>query len=185
MRKKSIFKKFWFWIVLIFVASFGLYLFFTYNQFIKSNSFVSKNTLTDVTLTRQIEPTNNYSSLNNIVTVSNKNQKYTIQINNITRAIDENNSSAYLFLIDYTYKYLSGEDTLYISDMDFKLVDSNGEEGSSYSSNLYKYPEAVFVGESCRAQMVFSVKNPCNSVKLYYFDYFWNTKQSASFSLSI
>ena len=89
-----------------------------------------------------------------------------------------------VFLIDYTYKNISSNDSMYISNMNFKIVDEKGEVGGTYP-NDYLYPETAIAGTTCKAQMVFGVNNRSNKIKLQYWSSAWDSQPSIIFELNV
>ena len=92
---------------------------------------------------------------------------------------------AQVFLIDYTYKNISSEDTIYISDMNFKIIDEQGEIGDAYPNDTERSPQNITAGVTCKSQMVLCVNNESSKVKLQYFDNMFNSKPDATFELDI
>ena len=90
-----------------------------------------------------------------------------------------------IFLIDYTYKNISSKDSLYFSDLNFKIIDEQGEVGGTYP-NSYIYPERIIAGTTCKAQMVFGVNNRSKKVKLQFWSSsFWDTQPILIFELDV
>lgn len=95
---------------------------------------------------------------------------------------DENYSQ--IFLIDYMYKNISLPDSMYISNMNFKIVDEKGEVGGTYPNN-YIYPETIVAGTTCKAQMVFGINNYSNQIKLQFWGSFLDSQPSVIFELNV
>ena len=67
------------------------------------------------------------------ITIKNGTDEYTVQITGVKETDDRNEFSdkkpKQVFLIDYTYVCNKKEDGLYVSDMNFKIVDEQGKIG--------------------------------------------------------
>lgn len=128
-------------------------------------------------------------SLNDIVTIKNNSgNEYSMQITSIKEMKERNQFSdinpAQVFLIEYTYKNIKGED-LYISEMNFQIIDEQGEMGDSYPNNITNYPQATPEGATCKAQMILYVNNKSNTITLNYKDNMFNSKTNAKFKIDI
>lgn len=95
-----------------------------------------------------------------------------------------NKNFSQIFLIDYEYKNISSRDSMYISDMNFTIVDEKGETGGTYP-NEYIYPEKIIAGTTCKAQMVFGVKNYSNKIKLQFWGSAWDEQPVAIFEIDV
>ncbi len=127
--------------------------------------------------------------LNDIVTITTKSgEKYEMQITAIKEMSERNQFSdinpAQVFLIDYTYKNIIGED-LYISDMNFQIIDEQGEMGGTYPNTITNYPQSTPEGATCRAQMILYTNNKSNYITLIYKDNMFNDKADLKFIINI
>lgn len=111
--------------------------------------------------------------LNDTFTYKNGNSIYEVTITRIRETSERNKYSdknpAQVFIIDYTYKNISGE-SLYISDMDFKVIDEQGEVGDTYPIITEKNPQSIPVGATCKAQAVYGINNKSNNLTIYFYD---------------
>lgn len=125
--------------------------------------------------------------LNESVTVNTGTQEYTIKITGIKKTTERNQFSDIdpeeVFIIDYEYQNISG-DSLYISDMDFKIIDEESEIGGSYPISC-TYPQDVTEGVKCKAQMALYINNPSGNITLQYFDNMFNSKPDVVFKISL
>ena len=126
--------------------------------------------------------------LNEEVTVKNSyGDEYTLKITGIKETSDRNEFSdenpAQVFIINYEYLNIAG-DSLYISDMDFKIIDEESEIGGSYPVD-YTYPQSVTEGVKCKASMALFVNNKSKHIKLQYFDNMFNDKPDVIFELDV
>lgn len=158
------------------------------------------STTDDTTLTTSKNNTNNNIvsnnnqkvedyKLNDIVTVTTKTgEKYEIQITSIKETQERNQFSdinpAQVFLIEYNYKNIIGDD-LYISDMNFQIIDEKGEVGGDYPNIVTNYPQNTPDGASCKAQMFLYVNNKSNQITLNYKDNMFNDKADIKFKIEI
>ena len=64
----------------------------------------------------------------------------------------------------------------YISDMNFKIIDEQGEIGDAYPNDTERSPQNITAGVTCKSQMVLCVNNESSKVKLQYFDNMFNSQ---------
>ena len=127
--------------------------------------------------------------LNEEINVKNSDGEYTLEITGIKEMTERNEFSdknfKQVFLIDYTYKNISSNEALYISDADFKIIDEQGEIGDSYPNTITNYPQSITSGTTCKAQMVLGINNTSSTIKLQYFDNMFNSQPDAVFELNV
>lgn len=125
--------------------------------------------------------------LNEEVTIKTSSSEYTLKITGIKETYERNEFSeknpAQVFIIDYEYVNVKGS-SLYISDMDFKIIDADSEIGDTYPVD-YTYPKSVTEGVKCKASMALCVYNRSSNITLQYFDNFFNSTPDVVFSLDI
>ena len=164
-------------IISIVLAVFGLIFVFSENN---GTTVTSQNT--------NKEETKTYG-LNEEIAINVSGNEYVLTITGIQEMKERNQFSektpAQVFLIDYTYKNISSEDTIYISDMNFKIIDEQGEIGDAYPNDTERSPQNITAGVTCKSQMVLCVNNESSKVKLQYFDNMFNSKPDATFELDI
>lgn len=128
-------------------------------------------------------------SLGDTITVKDSSgDEYTLQITNIKESKDRNQFSdsnpTQVFVIDYVYTCINSKDGLYISDMNFKIIDEQGEIGDSYPISV-KDPQSITAGTTCKAQMAFGVYNTSNKVKLQFFSNMFNGTPTAIYEINL
>lgn len=128
-------------------------------------------------------------NLGDTITVKdNLGDEYTLQITNIKESKERNQFSdknpVQVFVVDYTYSCSKSNDTLYISDMNFKIIDEQGEIGESYPVSV-KDPQSITAGTTCKAQMAFGVYNNSNKVKLQFFSNMFNGTPTAIYEINL
>lgn len=129
----------------------------------------------------------NSTNIGNAFTYDKNGKKYELKITGIKQTKDRNQFSdkepAQVFIVDYEYKNISGND-LYISDINFRIVDEKGQVGNTYPLS-YTYPQSIPVGTTCKAQMVFAVNNKSSNVTLHYYDNMFNNSSDKIFTLDV
>lgn len=183
-KKQPIYKKWWFWaiIVIIVIAIFGGDSTNTNNQVQKVGDVQEGKTVETNATEEKVY------GLNEEMSVNKNGKEYTLVITGITEVQDRNEFSdknpAQVFLIDYTYKNIAG-DELYISEMNFQIIDEQGEVGESYPGNISNYPKQTPEGATCKAQMVLCTNNSGHEITLNYKDNMFNSKSDIKFKLNI
>lgn len=126
--------------------------------------------------------------LNDEVSLSNSNEEYTITITGIKEMKERNKFSdknpAQVFLIDYTYKNIKGDD-LFISESSFTIIDQEGEVGDTYPNSISNYPKRIPTGSTCKAQMVLCVNNKSDKIELHYKNNMFQDKADMIFELDV
>ncbi|WFA07810.1 hypothetical protein [Tissierella sp. Yu-01] len=91
-----------------------------------------------------------------------------------------------VLIIDYLYENLNlTEDDLYISDMNFKIVDEGGNMCDSYpASGLYN-SEHTPLGAKSLSSMVIGTLDNSSTIKLLYYDNMFDSKSNAEYSLNV
>lgn len=177
-------------IISIVLAVFGLIFVFSENSetTVSSNNSNTNSNNSSTSQNTNKEETKTYG-LNEEITINVSGNEYVLTITGIQEMKERNQFSektpAQVFLIDYTYKNISSEDTIYISDMNFKIIDEQGEIGDTYPNDTERSPQNITEGVTCKSQMVLCVNNESSKVKLQYFDNMFNSKPDATFELDI
>lgn len=122
----------------------------------------------------------NVFKLGEEVEVTTSEGKYTVKLNSVVKSDKRNqfsdkNPSA-VYIIDYTYQNNSIEDNIYISDSNFKIIDSNGNMGFTYPASTSKYPQETIKGAKTTADMAFGTHIDGNSVILCFSDNMFSDK---------
>lgn len=122
------------------------------------------------------------------ITIKNGTDEYTVQITGVKETDDRNEFSdekpKQVFLIDYTYVCNKTEDGLYVSDMNFKIIDEQGEIGYTYPIDT-KNPQSITAGTTCKAQMAFGINNTSKKIKLQFFDNMFNGNPTAIYEIEL
>lgn len=110
---------------------------------------------------------------------------YTIVVNSVTKTSDRNQFSekdpGAVFIIDYSYKNISMDDDLYVSDYNFRIIDDNGNMGYSYPARTSKSPQDTIKGAKTTADMAFGTHVDSNSIVLCYSDNMFSDKADVFF----
>ena len=129
-----------------------------------------------------------YKLGDDITIKNNSGDEYNLQITDIRESSDRNQFSdkkpTQVFVIDYTYSCVKSTDSLYISDMNFKIIDETGEIGESYPISV-KDPQSITAGTTCKAQMALCVYNESKKIKLQYFDNMFNGTPDVTYEIEI
>jgi len=127
--------------------------------------------------------------LGDVVEVKTTNGDYRLSIDQIEVVTERNPFSdkkpAAVYRVVYTYSNTSVGDGLYISDMDFVVVDSEGNTGYTYPGDVSRYPQETIKGAKCTAEMVFGVHRQSNSLILCYRDNMFSDKADIFFRLPV
>ena len=146
------------------------------------------SSMTTATQKEEVKEEINRYKLNDEVVLWNNTEEYTITINSIKEMDERNEFSekepAQVFLIDYTYKNIKG-DELYISEYNFTIIDQEGEVGGTYPNIISKYPKSVPEGASCKAQMVLCVNNKSDKIELHYKDNMFQDRADIIFEIEV
>lgn len=98
---------------------------------------------------------------------------YTLKINKVTTMTERNpfadTNPAQVVMIDYTYTNVASNAEVYISELNFKVVDSTGKVGHIYPNSPMNYPQYIPKGTSCTAQAIFGLENKSDKVKIHFY----------------
>lgn len=99
---------------------------------------------------------------------------YSFKINKITTMNDRyryaHKEPVQVVLIDFSYTNINNPTELYLSDMNFKVVDSAGKIGYTYPNLAVSYPERIPAGVTCDGQMIFGIDNASDKLKFYFYE---------------
>ena len=117
----------------------------------------------------------------------NFNDKYEITINRVYTT-DERNQFAdknpkNVVIIDYTYTNLNLDEALYISELNFKMFDSNGNALDTYPASINSASQ-VPKGKTAKGSMAYGLDEG-DTIEAYYYDNMFNSKEDAIFNLTI
>lgn len=120
--------------------------------------------------------------------VENGKQLYKVKILGAKSMTERNKFSdknpVQVILIDYEYENISDIEEVFISDINFKIIDSAMNTGYTYPNRITNYPQRIPVGVKCKAQMVFGVDAFSNTITLNYYDNMFNS-MSKSFKIEV
>ena len=129
-------------IISIVLSIFGLIFVFSEDN----GTTVTSNNNSSTSQSTNEEETKTYG-LNEEITIKTASEEYTLTITGIQEMKERNEFSektpAQVFLIDYTYKNISSDDALYIRDIDFKIIDEQGEVGDTYPNDTSSSPKEI------------------------------------------
>lgn len=113
-------------------------------------------------------------SMGDIIVVNTTNGEYRLCIDKVERVMERNPFSEKqpkeVYRITYTYSNVSLGDQLFISEMDFVVLDGNGNTGFTYPGDVSYHPQLTVKGAKCTAQMVFGVHTETDRLVLCYRD---------------
>ncbi|MEL7647308.1 MAG: hypothetical protein AAGU76_04405 [Sedimentibacter sp.] len=119
----------------------------------------------------------NYENMYNvgdIIEIKTESGDYTLCIDSIELVTERNQFSEQepkeVYKIAYTYSNISQDDTLYISEMNFRVIDGNGNMAFTYPGNTAGYPQETIKGARCSAEMIFGTYTESNALVLCYTD---------------
>lgn len=143
------------------------------------------------TETTSSNPNNNIQQceVGDTITIKNTSgDEYTLQITKVKETKERNEYSdkktEQVFIIDYTYICNNAEDGLYVSDMNFKVIDEEGEIGETYPVDV-KEPQEITEGTTCKAQMAFGVSNKSEKIKIQFFDNMFDGNPTAIYEVEV
>ena len=112
--------------------------------------------------------------LGDIIEIKTEEGDYTLSIDSVELVKDRNQFSQKkpknVYKIKYTYSNISKEDELYISDMDFRVIDGNGNMAYTYPGDIVNYPQPTIKGAKCSAEMIFGTHTEGDTLILCYTD---------------
>lgn len=116
-------------------------------------------------------------------------ETYSITFNRVTETNDRNQFSdkepEQVIIIDYTYKNIASEDDLFISGINFKVIDAEGTIADTYPAPVSKRSQRIPMGTNCNAQEAFGLDNKSDSIKLLFYDNTFSNRADATFELDI
>lgn len=126
------------------------------------------------------EPTQNKEELptmelNKTYTVSGSNGKYNITIEGI-RFTDKRNQFSdknveKVMFLDFSYENVDSTEEVYISDMDFKIMDDEGNVLETYPvSDENRNSQRLPIGGKCKASATFGLPKASKNLKVLYYD---------------
>lgn len=113
--------------------------------------------------------------LNKTYTVSGSNGKYNITIEGI-RFTDKRNEFSdkkveKVMFLDFNYENVDSTDEVYISDMDFKIMDDEGNVLETYPvSDENRNSQRLPMGGKCKASATFGLPKASKNLKVLFYD---------------
>ncbi len=90
-----------------------------------------------------------------------------------------------VLIIEYQYENLSSDDEIYISDMEFKLVDEGGNMMDTYPVEAFHSPEYTPKGTKTLASFAVGTTESSGSIVMHYYDNFFSSNSICSFNLIV
>lgn len=119
----------------------------------------------------------NYSGtygIGDIIEIETEKGDYTLSIDKIELIAERNQFSdkdpVELYRIGYTFSNISMDEDLYISDMNFRVIDGNGTMAFSYPGDITIYPKDTIKGARSAGEMIFGTHTNGNTLTLCYTD---------------
>lgn len=113
-------------------------------------------------------------SIGEIIEVKTDEGDYTIAIDKVEKLKERNEYSDMkpeeVYRVTYTYSNISYSSNLYLSEMNFQLIDSQGNVGYGYPGNADRYPQETIKGARCTAEMVFGAHKGGENIILSFKD---------------
>jgi len=113
-------------------------------------------------------------SVGDMIQINTTNGEYRLCIDKVERVVERNPFSEKqpkeVYRVTYTYSNVSLGRELFISDMDFVVLDGNGNTGFTYPGEISYHPQSTIKGAKCTAQMVFGVHTETDRLILCYRD---------------
>jgi hypothetical protein len=98
---------------------------------------------------------------------------YALRINKVTTMTERNpfadTNPVQVVMIDYTYTNVASDEDVYISELNFKVVDSAGKVGYLYPNSPKNYPQRIPKGTTCNAQVIFGLDTKSDKVKIHFY----------------
>ncbi len=128
----------------------------------------------DVNFAGELPQYENMYSVGDIIQVQTADGEYTISINSVKKTTNRNQFAdidpASVYIIDYTYSNVNMEEPLYISELNFRIIDSHGFMAFTYPADTNKYPQDVIEGAKSTAEMAYGTLTEGDQLILCYSD---------------
>lgn len=115
--------------------------------------------------------------------------KYALTIVGVTETKDRNEFSEkevqQVLIIEYLYENLASEEEIYISEMEFKLVDEGGNMMDTYPVEAVHSPEYTPKGAKTLASFAVGAEAASGSIDVHYYDNFFSSEADARFLLNV
>lgn len=118
------------------------------------------------------------------------NDIYKFTINSVTSTDERNefeeSNPAQVITIDYTYENLGSDDPLYVSSIDFTVIDAEGNVCSTYPlGSIDAYPQETPKGAKCTAKEAYGLIAQSSSIKLQLNTEWFDNSKAVNFELAI
>lgn len=90
-----------------------------------------------------------------------------------------------VLIIEYLYENLSREEEIYISEMEFKLVDEGGNMMDTYPVAAAHSPEYTPKGAKTLASFAVGTTSKSGKIDMHYYDNFFSSQSDCTFSLPV
>lgn len=114
--------------------------------------------------------------------------KYTVTINKVYLTKDRNQFSdkkvEKVAVIEYSYKNIGLDEDLYISEMNFKVYDEEGNVLETYPAGANKMPQNIAKGKQCTAEMSYGY-NKGDKLELHFYANMFNDKADAKIVIQV
>lgn len=90
-----------------------------------------------------------------------------------------------VLIIEYLYENLSSDDEIYISEMEFKLVDEGGNMMDTYPVDAAHSPEYTPKGAKTLASFAVGTTSKSQKIDMHYYDNFFSSSSDCTFSLPV
>ena len=114
--------------------------------------------------------------------------KYALTIVGMTETEERNEFSEkqveQVFIMEYLYENLSSEEDLYISEMEFKLVDEGGNMMDTYPVEAIHIPEYTPKGSKTLASFAVGAVETSSIIDVHFYDNFFSSEADARFLLN-
>jgi len=90
-----------------------------------------------------------------------------------------------VLLIEYLYENLRSEDEIYISDMEFKMVDEGGNMMDTYPVDSGFSPVYTPMGAKTLASFAVGTTEKSSKIEVHYYDNFFSSQSDCVFSLPV
>lgn len=125
--------------------------------------------------------------LNEAVVVDTSYGSYRLTVTGVRESKDRNMFSDTVadrvVLISYTYENVDYDDSLNISDFNFKVYDKSSVSLESYPSSEWKYGESISVGRKSSGVMPYALNSSDNYLEMEFFDNMFSSKADCLFVL--
>lgn len=115
------------------------------------------------------------------------NGEYELTIDKVYKTKDRNQFSEKqpkeVFIVEYTYKNIS-KDSLFVSSINFKLFDSEGNALETYPVSGSGNAQTIPAGKVSKGNMAYGIDNG-EAVEAFYYDNMFNSKEDAIFKFNI